>query len=149
MFLQLLILFAEVCHISLNLAEMLLYVDEFLAEGPGVLADAASANQSLAKKNILGKHVTPGGVVSSYKSVRACNDDLERGRIQREIETAKLDVLAKRKVALEAREKADREVAKRRELEAHIDKLKGDIQRLQGHAETDILLSDDPQALLR
>jgi hypothetical protein len=110
-------------------------VDEFLAEGPGVIVDAASANQSLTKKNILGKHVTPGGVVSSFKSVRALNDDLERGRIQREIETAKLDVLAKRKVALEAREKADREVAKRRELEAHIDKLKGDIQRLQGHTE--------------
>ena len=72
-------------------------VDEFLAEGPGVIVDAASANQSLTKKNILGKHVTPGGVVSSFKSVRALNDDLERGRIQREIETAKLDVLAKRK----------------------------------------------------
>ena len=30
-----------------------------------------------------------------------------------------LDVMAKRKVALEAREKADREIAKRRELEQY------------------------------
>ena len=84
---------------------------------------------------MLKKHVTPGGVVSSYKTVQACNDELERARIQREIESAELDMLAKRKVALEAREKCDREVAKRRELEQHIEKLQEDIDRLRGHKE--------------
>ena len=59
---------------------------------------------SPTKKEIIQKHMTPGGVVSSYKTVAACEDELERGRLQEKIEKAQLDVMAKRKVALEARD---------------------------------------------
>ena len=93
-----------------------------------------------SKRDIMQKHITPGGVVSAYKTVAACEDELERGRLQEKIEKSTLDVMAKRKVALEAREKADREIAKRRELEQHIEKLKNDIQRLGGHEENKILV---------
>ena len=95
---------------------------------------------SPTKKEIIQKHMTPGGVVSSYKTVAACEDELERGRLQEKIEKAQLDVMAKRKVALEAREKADREIAKRRELEQHIVKLNNDIERLGPHKENVILV---------
>ena len=95
---------------------------------------------SPTKKEIVQKHMTPGGVISSYKTVAACDDELERGRLKKKIEIAQLDVLAKRKVALEAREKADREIAKRRELEQHIVKLNNDIERLGPHKENKILV---------
>eukprot|EP00943_MAST-04B_sp_MAST-4B-sp1_P004690 g4690.t1 len=87
------------------------------------------------ENEIMQKHVTPDNVISLYKTVDACDDETERGRLQKKIE--ELDVLGKRKVALEAGEKADHEIAKRCELEGHIVKLNDNIERLGMHEQNE------------
>ncbi len=92
--------------------------------------------RSVPIENEIMQNVTPDGVISLYKTIDACDNGIEGRRLQKKIE--KLDVLGKRKVALEAGEKADHEIATRRGLDEHIVKLNdSDIERLGMHEENE------------
>ena len=90
---------------------------------------------------LLEKHLTKGGIVSAYKTLDECADELSRLEVRRKIDTMSVD-LSKKRAAAQAKEKAKREQAKLSELRSTVSELGDDIERLSQHKENALLVRD-------